>query len=115
MHNNYGESQFFTSAPGSVLNLTSSDKFTSIVLNWNTPDEPNGIIIRYEVTYRIGGGNLQTVDAGLNTVFTFSPLETGTRVSDVSVSAYTSVGRGVPSILTDLRTLSEPREFIISI
>ncbi len=95
-----------------MLNLVNSTWFTSIVLTWDPPNIPNGIIIRYEVTYRIGGGNFQTVNAGLNTVFTISRLETGTRISDVSASAYTSVGRGVPSNLTDLRTLSEPRELL---
>ncbi len=82
------------------------------MLTWNTPGEPNGIIIRYEVTYRISNGSLQTNNTGLNTTFTISGLETGTRVSDVSVSAYTSVGRGVLSNLTDLRTLSELRELL---
>ncbi len=101
-----------TTAPGPVLNLASSTKLSSITLTWDPPDEPNGVIIRYEVTYRIGGGNIQTLITGLNTAFTISPLETGTRVSDVSVSAYTSVGRGMLSNLTDLRTLSEPRELL---
>ncbi len=82
------------------------------MLTWDPPDEPNGIIIRYEVTYRIGDADIQTLNTGLNNAFTISPLETGTRVSDVSVSAYTSVGRGVPSNLPDLRTLSEPRELL---
>ena len=85
----------------------------AIVLTWDHPDV-HGIIIRYEVTYRIGDGNSKTFNTGLNTAFQISPLETGTRVSDVSVSAYTSVGRGVPSNLTDLRTLSEPRELLWS-
>ncbi len=97
-----------------MLNLAYSIRFTSIVLTWDPPDVQNGVITRYEVSYRIGGGNLQTVDAGLNTIFTISPLETGTRVSDVSVSAYTNVGRGMLSNLTDLRTLSAPRELVIS-
>ncbi len=85
-------------------------------MTWNTPGEPNGIIIRYELTYIISNGSLQTVNAtGLNTTFAISPLETGTGVSDVSVSAYTSVGRGVPFNLPDLRTLTEPRELLGSI
>ncbi len=103
---------YFPLAPGPVLNLANSTKFTSLVLTWNTPGEPNGVIIRYEVTYRIGDGNIQTFNTGLNTAFQISPLETGTRVSDVSFSAYTSVGRGVLSNLTDLRTLSEPRKLL---
>ncbi len=108
---------FFTLSSWScALNLANSTRFTSIVLTWDLPDRPNGIITRHEVTYRINDGNLQTSDTGLSTTFTISPLETGTRVSDVSVSAYTSEGRGVLSKLTDLRTFSEPREnFIYSI
>ena len=94
-----------------MLNLANDTRFTSIVLTWDPPNV-HGIIIRYEVTYRISDGNIKTFNTGLNTAFKISPLETGTRVSDVSVSAYTSVGRGVPSNMTDLRTLSEPRELL---
>ncbi len=97
-----------------MLNLANSTKLTSIVLTWDPPDEPNGILIRYEVTYRISDGNIQTLNTGLNTGSIISPLATGTRVSDVSVSAYTSVGRGVLSNFPDLRTLSEPRELLVS-
>ncbi len=95
-----------------MLNLAISTMLTSIVLTWDPPDEPNGILIRYEITYRIGDGNIQTFNTGLNTAFQISPLETGTRVSDVSVSAYTSVGRGMPFNLPDLRTLTELRELL---
>ncbi len=94
-----------------MLNLANDTRFTSIVLTWDPPNV-HGIIIKYEFTYRISDGNIKTFNTGLNTAFKISPLETGTRVSDVSVSAYTSVGRGVPSNMTDLRTLSEPRELL---
>ncbi len=97
-----------------MLNLANDTRFTSIVLTWDPPNV-HGIIIRYEVTYRISDGNIKTFNTGLNTAFKISPLETGTRVSDVSVSAYTSVGRGVLSNLTNLRTHSEPRELLWSI
>ncbi len=93
-----------------MLNLVNNTRFTSIVLTWDPPVEHNGIIIRYEVTYRFGDGNIKTFNTGLNTAFQISPLETGTRVSDVSVSAYTSVGSGLLSNLTDLRTHSGARE-----
>ncbi len=93
---------YYFLAPCPVLNLVNSTWFTSIVLTWDPPNIPNVIIIRYEVTYRISGGNFQTVNAGLKTALTISPLETATRVSDVSVSAYTSVSRGMPSNLTDI-------------
>ncbi len=100
-------------APGPVLNLANDTRFTSIVLTWDPPNV-HGIIIRYEVTYRFGDGNSKTFNTGLNIAFKISSLETGTRVSDVSVSAYTNVGRGVPSNLTDLQTLCEPRELLWS-
>ncbi len=65
------------SAPGPVFNFVNSTKFTSIVFTWDPPGEPNGVIIRYEVTYRISDGNIQTLNTGLNNAFTISPLETG--------------------------------------
>ncbi len=94
-----------------MLNLANDTRFTSIVLTWDPPNV-HGIIIRYEVTYRNGDGNIELFNTRQNTAFKISPLETGTRVSDVSVSAYTSLGRGVPSNLTDLRTHSEPCELL---
>ncbi len=63
-----------TTAPGPVLNLASSTKFFSIMLTWDPPDEPNGVIIRYEVTYRISDINIQTVNTGLNTAFIITSL-----------------------------------------
>ena len=69
--------------------------FTSIVLTWSAPQEPNGVIISYEVTYRVNDGNPVTSNTtALNTTFTISSLSPGTSISNISVSAYTSVGRG---------------------
>ena len=86
-------------------------KFTSIVLTWNAPQEPNGVIIRYEVTYRVSDGNPVTTNtAALNTTFTISSLTPGTRVSSISVRAYNNVGRGEAAVLAHLDTLTAPRE-----
>ena len=96
--------------PGHVSDLTALPKFTSIDLTWNAPQEPNGVIISYEVTYRVTGSNLVTTNTtDLSTTFSISSLTPQTTVSYISVSAYTSIGPGEASI-PDQRTLVEPRE-----
>ena len=87
--------------PGIVSDLTGQPKFTSIVLTWSTPREPNGVIISYEVIYRVSDGNLVTTNT-TDLAFTISSLTPGTNVTEISVSAYTSVGRGDPANITQL-------------
>ena len=81
--------------PGVVSDLTGQPKFTSIVLTWSAPREPNGVIISYEVTYRDSDGNLVTTNT-TDLTFTIPSLTPGTNVTEISVSAYTRVGRGDP-------------------
>ena len=90
MHNYY-----ICAVPGVVSDLTGQPKFTSIVLTWSAPQEPNGVIISYEVTYRDSDGNLVTTNT-TDLTFTIPSLTPGTNVTEISVSAYTSVGRGDP-------------------
>ena len=93
-----------------MSDLTALPKFTSIYLTWSAPQEPNGVIISYEVTYRVTGSNLITTNTtDLSTTFSISLLTPQTTVSYILVSAYTSIGRGEASI-PNQRTLSEPRE-----
>ena len=88
-----------------MSDLTGQSKFTSIVLTWSAPQEPNGVIISYEGTYRVSDGNLVTTNTtDLNTTFTISSLTPGTNVTDISVSAYTSAGRGDPAVISLLNT-----------
>ena len=87
---------------------------TSIVLTWSAPQEPNGVIISYEVTYRVSDGNLVTTNTGdLSTTFTIPSLTPGTNVTEISVSAYTLVGRGelvrIPFLDLDARCESFPQ------
>ena len=98
-----------------MSDLTGRPKFTSIVLTWSAPLEPNGVIIIYEVTYRVRtDGNLVTTNtADLGTTFTISSLTPGTNVTEISVSAYTSVGRGPPVLIPILMTLTAPSKFKI--
>ena len=98
--------------PGPVSDLTALPKFTSIDLTWSSPQEPNGVIISYEVTYRVTGSNLVTTNTtDLSTTFSISSLTPRTTVSNISVSAYTSIGRGEATTIPDQTTLEEPREF----
>ena len=103
----------YPTVPGPVSNLTVQPKFTSIDLTWSAPQEPNGVIISYEVTYRVTGSNLNTTNTtDLNTTFSISSLTPQTTVSNISVSAYTSIGPGEAVIVADQTTFDGPRKFI---
>ena len=93
-----------------MSDLTGQPKFTSIVLTWSAPQEPNGVIISYEVTYRVSYVYLvatNTTDLRL----TIPSLTPGTNVTEISVSAYTSVGRGDAALIAVLTTAAKPREY----
>ena len=99
-----------------MSDLTALPETTSIDLTWSAPQEPNGVIISYEVNYRVSGGNLVTTNTtDLSTTFSISPLTPQTTVSNISVSAYTSIGPGEAATIADQTTLDEPREFEINI
>ena len=106
MHNYY-----MCTVPGVVSDLTGQPKFTSIVLTWSAPQERNGVIISYEVTYRVSDGNLTTTNT-TNETCTIPSLTPGTNVTEISVSAYTSVGRGDPVQISHLTLEELPRELI---
>ena len=99
----------FSAVPGVVSDLTGQPKFTSIVLIWSAPQEPNGVIISYEVTYRVSDGYLVTTNT-TDFRFTIPSLTPGTNVTEISVSAYTIVGRGDPVHIPLLVTLTSLRE-----
>ena len=89
-----------------MSNLAGTPKFTSIVLTWSPPQEPNGVIISYEVTYTVNGNNTVRVNTSdLSTTFTISSSTPRTRVSDITVTAYTGIGQGEPANLPDQSTL----------
>ena len=97
-------------APGPVSNLAGTPKFTSIVLTWSPPIEPNGVIVSYEVTYTVNGNNTVRVNTSdLSTTFTIPSLTPQTRVSAITVTAYTRIGKGEPANLPD-QTTFELRE-----
>ena len=64
----------------------------------------------YEVTYRVNNSNLVVVNStGASTRFSISSLTPMTRVSDISVSAFTIKGQGGAVSVPDI-VLSQPRE-----
>ena len=94
---------------GAVSNFTAIPGLFSVMLTWSPPQEPNGVIISYEVTYTVNDGNpVRTFTTDLT--FTISSLTPGTRVSNISVSAYNSEGiRGAVLQHYDVTTLNTPR------
>ena len=89
-----------------MSNLAGVPKFTSIVLTWSPPQEPNGVIISYEVTYTVNGSNtVGVITSDLSTTFTIPSLIPQTRVTAITVTAYTRIGQGEPAHLPDQTTL----------
>ena len=98
-------------APGPVFNLAGTHNFISIILTWNPPQEPYGVIISYEVTYTVDGSNTVRVNTSdLSTTFTIPSLTPQTRVSGIAVTAYTRIGRGEPANLRVETTFMAPCE-----
>ena len=61
--------------------------------------------VTIEVTYIVSDCNLtETNTTDLSTIFTIPSLTPGTNVTEISVSAYTSVGRGDPGVIPNLMT-----------
>ena len=74
--------------------LTASAEVTSVVITWSVPQEPNGIIIAYEVMYSIDGVIIVANTNGDTTTLTIPTLPPNTVVFSISVSAFTSIGQG---------------------
>ena len=96
-----------------MSNLTGTPKFTSIVLTWSPPQEPNGVIISYEVNYTVNGNNTVRVStSGLSITFIIPSLTPQIKVPDITVTAFTRIGRGEPANLPDQTTFEAPGESI---
>ncbi len=92
--------------PGPVSDLSGTPTQNSLEITWSPPEEPNGVVIGYEITYRINNSNIIVVNTtGVSTAFTIPSLTPGTRISNISVSAYTRAGRGQPAFLEEMTTL----------
>ena len=92
-----------------MVNLNGRSTFTYVLLTWDPPQQPNGVIIAYEVTYRIHGSDLVTLNITYMSI-TIGGLEPKTIISNISVSAYNRIGQGQVEALPSLITLAAPCE-----
>lgn len=76
------------------------------MLGWGAPKEPNGEILRYELTYTVNKSRVVQISVERDTTFTF-PEPPWTRISNISIRAYTRVGPGVVTILQDMIILEQ--------
>ncbi len=88
--------------PGFVSNFVAGDQLTAVTFDWEAPEEPNGIIIAYELTYTVNSTNTTTKNfTDVSTMFTIN-LDINTNVSNISIRAYTSVGPGEVATADDV-------------
>lgn len=86
-------------------------RFGSILLTWSPPQQPNGIITSYSVTYQANGIPSTNTVAGSVTMFTISSLTPASVVVGISVRASTSAGLGDAVTIPALTSLTEHRKF----
>ena len=87
-----------------------TSSFISFRMSWSAPQEPNGIILAYEVTYRVNGNRFTTENTtGLSTAVVLE-LAPSSTVSGISVRAYTKIGPGEFVTAQDVVVPAMPRE-----
>ena len=92
-----------------MSDLTAGPVFVSVLISWSAPQEPNGRIIAYEVTYRVASDDVvMRNNTELETSLEIPSLAPLTTVSDISVAAYTSVGRGEVTTHDNVTIPEEP-------
>ncbi len=87
-----------------MSNFTAKQRVIS-ALTWRAPQDPNGEINTYEVIYTVNDTDIITVNTTDRIII---EPETNTRISDISVRAYTSIGPGNATKLPDVETLELP-------
>ncbi len=90
-----------------MFNFAAEPRFISVLLTWSPPQEPNGVIIAYEITYSVNGSELFKMNT-TNTTHIILRLAINTEVSNISVRVYTSVGPGDASMYLSVSTLGDP-------
>jgi hypothetical protein len=85
-------------------------KFTFVLITWNPPHEPNGVVTQYDITFRTGLDSPNTTSVGLTTKYTISGLTPESIVHEVLVSAYNIGGKGEAATLQRISTLESPRK-----
>ena len=79
------------STPGKVTNLTSIGvDVDAIMVSWNTPEIPNGIITNYHIQYN----DSMMIIPKMQTVVLIQKLQKHNSTYSISVRATTSAGKG---------------------
>ena len=103
---------FPTLVPGPVDLLRALPRFYSVVVTWRAPEQRNGVILGYKLTYSINFTNFVTknieVDdyrhhAGVR--YVIPSLTPGTEVGAISVAAYNGIGQAFPLPFPSVTTL----------
>ena len=97
--------------PGPVSSLRSTLTLNSVVLSWSVPQEPNGLVIDYKITYSVNDSSTIT-NTTPATTFSITSLMPQTRVHNVSVVARTGAGLGETATLPDLVTPRKPCTYV---
>ena len=90
-----------------MANFSAEAEVIAVVFSWDPPSDPNGIIFRYELTYRINGSAPVTNFTAGNTTMLSLELDLSTNVTEISVRAFTRIGGGPAATAGDVgHTLS---------
>lgn len=68
--------------------------FTSVTITWGFPEEPNGIITVYRVSYVVNGQREIRRLTNVSQKFTTPQFRPSTNVSNITVAAHTIIGAG---------------------
>ena len=97
-HNNV----VYVAAPGKVGKINATTNESAIQLNWDPPDEPNGIVILYTVTWNEVGTVTDNNGEGSDNATSSSYDVTGLKAYttyNISIAAWTEVGSGDPEYI----------------
>ena len=91
-----------------VASFSAKEKVIPVVFSWDPPEEPNGIITGYELTYTVNGSASVTNHIDASTTMFRLELDLSTNVTDISVRAFTRIGGGPAANAGDVAIPSAP-------
>ena len=98
--------------PGPIREVTVTPDLTSVQFSWSAPQLPNGVLLSYEMSYRVADPSSDLIMANTTNIsreFEVTSLVPFTDLHDVTISAYTVEGRG-ESVEVNASTLSRELE-----
>ena len=97
-----------------MTGLIIEGSFTSIRFSWRIPEESNGIILHYGVSYRVDGSSRVEKNVYLNRTFAVSDLKPMTKIREFAVFAVNSAGPSKEYQVENIVTAQLPRKNIIT-